>query len=171
MFIVVLEYRDWRESKSVKDRVKKQIGELLRVTFADISIICRVERVHFEPHLKEKRIGLVEKQLNTLASKEIKFTLEAKKDLLTDSIKRSFEAILASRANRLGTIEERYSRFLSSEVWASLIDIQKYMDKLAIEFRIPHMSEEDYFNSIKELIRKIMIETQKLKKRGFWVNW
>lgn len=54
---------------------------------------------------------------------------------------------------------------------ASLMDIQEYMDELAIEFKIPHMSEDDYFNSIKELIRKIMIETQKLKKRGFWVNW
>ena len=171
IFIVVLDFREWLERKSVEDRVKKKIGRIIRTTFDTISILCRVERVHYEPHSKEKQIKLVEKQLKTLASGEFKFTPEAEIDLLNESIRKSFEMIVDSRANRLGRIEERYSKFLSSDVRASLMDIQEYLDKLRLEFSIPHMRNEDYFDSVRGLIGKLMVEILKLKNKGFWVDW
>ena len=51
------------------------------------------------------------------------------------------------------------------------MDIQEYMDNLRIEFSIPHMRKEDYFEKVKESIRDIMKETLELKKKGFWVDW
>jgi len=171
VFIMFFDFREWLERKSVEDRVKKRIGRIIRTTFDTISIVCRVERVHYEPHSKEKQIELVEKQLKTLASGEFKFTPEAEIDLLNESIKKSFKNIVDSRANRLGRIEERYSKFLGSDVRTSLMDIQEYLDKLRLEFSVPHVKNEVYFNSLRELIGKLMVEIQKLKKNGFWVDW
>ena len=170
-FVGIFDLREWLEWKSVEDRVKRRIGRLLRATFATLSIFCRVERVHYEPNEKEKKIELVERQLNTLISEEIKFTKETEKNLLDETNKQSLKAILDSRINRLGGIEERYSRLLGSEVRGSLMDIQEYMDELCLEFSIPHMRKEDFFKRVKELVSKIMKETQKMKSKGFWVDW
>ena len=171
IFIVILDFREWLEWKKVEDRVKRRIGILIRATFDTLSIFCTVESVHYEPHSKEKQIELVEKQLNTLASKDFKFTQQAENNLLDVNIRRDFAKILDSRANRLGGIEERYSKLLGSEVRASLMDIQEYLDNLRIDFGSPHRQNEEYFDSVRALIRKIMVETQKLKKKGFWVDW
>ena len=172
--IVFVMFMDWRERlewKSVEDRVRKRIGSQIHALFAHLSILCKVERVHFDPLSKEKRIKLVERQLNTLASEEIRFTMEAKKDLLDTDLRRSYESILDSKLNSLGRIEERYSKFLGSEVRASLMDIQDYLDELSLEFRIRHIRDEDYFKSLSDLIGKTMKEIQRLKRLGFWVNW
>ena len=171
IFIVLLDFREVLEWKSVEDRVRRRLGMQIRALFAELSIFCKVERVHFDPLSEEKRIKLVEKQLNTLASEEIRFTVEAKKDLLDENLRRSYERGLDSRLNSLGRIEERYSKFLDSEVRASLMDIQDYLDRLSLEFRIRHIRDEDYFRSISDLIGKIMKEILKLKRKGIWVNW
>lgn len=168
---IIFDLREWVEWKSVEDRVKKRIGIITRTTFDTLSMVCRVERVHYEPRSKEKQIGLVERQLNTLVSKEIRFTRLAEKNLLDQNIRTSLRKILDSRANRLGKIEERYSKFLSSEVRASLMDVQEYLDKLSLEFSVPHMRNEVYFESVRELIKKLMVEIKKLKRKGFWVDW
>jgi len=171
IFIVILEFREWLEWKSVEDRVKKRIGRQIRMLFAELSIFCEVERVHFDPHSKEKRIKLIEKQLNTLASEKIRFTKEANEDLLKKDLRLRYERLLDSKRNNLGRIEERYSKFLGSEVRASLMDIQEYLDGLSLELRVRHIKNTVFFESISNLVGKIMKEILKLKRKGIWEDW
>jgi len=171
IFIVLFDLKEYLEWKSVEDRVKRKIGRQIRALFAHLSIFCQVERVHYDPLSKEKKIRLVEKQLNKLASEEIRFTAGAKRDLLDENIRQSYEGLLESKLNSLGRLEERYYRFLDSEVRASLMDIQDYLDELGLEFKVRHVRDEDYFKSISDLIGKIMREILRLKRKGIWVSW
>jgi hypothetical protein len=129
-----------------------------------------VERVHYDPLFEEKRKKLVEEQLRRLASEEITFTVEAKKDLVDEDIRRSYERMLDSIRDSLERLEERH-RFLSSEVQDSLMEIEEYLEKLALEFRVPHIPDEGYLKSVSVLIGKIMKEILKLKENGFWTDW
>lgn len=170
-FVMLFELRERLEWKSVENRVEKRIGKQIRGLFAELSILCKIERAHVDPLSKKKQAELVERQLDTLASENIEFTLEAKKELLKEDLRRSYERFLDSRANNLVRIEERYSRFLDSEVQTSLMDIQDYLDGLSLEFRIRHIRDEDFFKSVSYWIGKIMREISKLKRKGLWVNW
>lgn len=170
VFMGFLELRSWLEWKSVEKRVKNRVGRQIDAVYSHLIIFCQVEKVHAFPLPKGGRKGWVDRQLDALTSEEVRLTEEGKKDLLKEGMRQGYVKILESILNSLGRLEERYSKFLSSEVRASLMDIQAYLDELTLEFSIRHLRNEDYFQLVSNLIGKIMKEIKRLRENGFWIN-
>jgi uncharacterized membrane protein YheB (UPF0754 family) len=170
IFVMIFDFREWLEWKSVEDRVRDRIRREVLGLFAELSIFCKMEREHFDSIAEKKRGDLFEKQLNRLASEKIELTKEAKRDLLEEDLRRNWEWILDSRRKNLGQIEKKYLKFLDSEIQASLMDIQDYLDSLCLQFRLRHTRDEDFFESFSSWTGKIMQQILKLKRKGIWLN-
>lgn len=170
VFMGFLELRSWLERKSVEKRVKNRVSRQIEAVYSHLIIFCQVEKVYAFPLPKGGRKEWVDKQLDTLTSEEVRFTEEAKKNLLIEGMRQGYVKILESILDSLGRLEERYSKFLSSEVRASLMDIQAYLDKLILEFSIRHMRNEVYLQVVSNLIGKIMKEIKRLRENGFWID-
>jgi len=171
VFVMFFEWREKLEWKSVEGRVKQRISRQIRGLFADLSILCDVERVLFGPFSDERFEELADKQLNTLASGDVLLHDEARKSLREKDFRLQYARLAESRETSLGQIEDKYSKFLDSEIQTSLMDIQDHLQNLNLEFRIRHTREEDFFKSISYSIGQIMKEIQSLKRKGFWVKW
>jgi len=159
ILVMILDYREWLEWKSVEHRVRKRIQGQILGLFAELSIFCKM-----------KGADSFENQLNRLASEKIELTKEAKSDLLEYDLRRDWEWILDSRRKNLSEIEAKYLRFLDSEIQASLMDIQDYLNSLCIQFRLRHTKDEDFVESFSSWTGKIMKEVLKLKRKGIWLN-
>jgi len=170
IFIVLFDLREWLDWKSVEDRVRERIRRQILGLFAELSIFCKIDREHFDPLSEKKQADSIEKQLNILTSERIELTNEAKRDLLEVDLRRNWEWVLDSRRKNLSQIEQKYLRFLNSEIQASLMDIQDYLDSLCLQFRLRHTKEEDFFESFSSWTGKIMKEILKLKRKGIWLN-
>lgn len=169
IFIVILDFRERLEWKSVEDRVKRRIGRQIRGLFIDLSGLCVIDRVVFGPFSREKFEAEDLKQLNKLASEKVRLHDGAKKSLLKNDFRVQYRRLIESRATSIGQIEERYFRFLDSDVQASLMDIQDHLDDLTYDFIVPYAKRERFFESISSSIGKVMKEIDKLRRKGYWV--
>ena len=169
IFWIFFDVREYLEWKPVENKVKQKIGKQIHVLFAELSIFCQIQRVHYDS--ADERRKLIDKQLDELTTKEIEFTIEAKKDLLDEDVTRLCGEDLDSILNTLGRYEGRYAKFLDSKIEASLMNIQDYLDELSLKFRLRHSKDEDYFKSLQYLIRETMKEIKNLKTNGIWFDW
>ena len=184
IFLIILDFREWLEWKSVEDRVKKKIGRKIGEIFSHFSLLCVVKKTSTENTIQE----ISDMQLSALASEEVKLNAVYKKWLLEEEDERSYHAWFAEASRAyLAEIEHRYSKFLDSELLASLMDIQDYLEKLRWELRLMPKRKEElmpqrmkelmpqrkalFVRSISDLIGKIMREIQRLKRKGMWINW
>lgn len=169
IFFMFFDFREWLEWKSVEDRVKRRISKQIRGLFIELSGLCVIDRVVFGPFSKEKFEEEDLKQLNKLASEKVRIHDEAKKSLLKNDFRMQYRRFIESRTTSIGQIEERYFRFLDSDVQASLMDIQDHLDDLTYDFIVPYAKRERFFESISSSIGKIMIEIDSLRRKGYWV--
>ena len=168
IFVMFFDLREKLEWKSVEDRVKQRISRQIRGLFIDLSGLCVIDRVVFGPFSKEKFEEMDLKQLNKLASEDVTIHDEAKKSLLKNDFRMQYRRLIESRATSIGKIEERYFRFLDSDVQASLMDIQDHLDNLSYVFVVPYAKRERFFESISSSIGEIMKEIDKLRRKGYW---
>jgi len=169
IFIMLFEWREKLEWKSVEDRVRRRIGRQIRGLSIDLSNLCDIDRVVVGPFSKEKFEEMDLKQLNKLAFEEVRIHDEAKKSLFKHDFRMQYRRLIESRATSIGQIEERYFRFLDIDVHASLMDIEDHLDDLTFHLIIPYAKRERFFDSISSSIGEIMKEIDKLRRKGYWV--
>ena len=174
IFIVLLEFREVLEWKAVEDRVKKRIGRGIYEIFFDLLTLCEVERRHGEFLTEENWRMLREKQLNILSSGKVKL-LDFYRDLdvwRKEDFASKLASILDSRRAYLSAIEGKYLKFLRSDLQASLMDIQDYLHDFNGELRIGlTLKGERFFDSISDLIWKIMVEIAKIREQNIDIGF
>lgn len=168
MFVVLLEYRDWLEGKGIEDRTKVRIGLQLRQLF--FYLASNFDMVMITDTKKEGKGNEEERKLDSLVSISFEPS-KIKKDLLIKDVKFSYGTFTLSKLTELGKLEERYSKFLGSEVRASIIDIQNYLGELSQELIYGDINEinlEHHLLEFSDLIKKTLMEILKLRKKGYW---
>ena len=153
------------EWKSVERRVRRRIGRYLRGLFTSLSILCEMESMQVDPLSQKREQELFEKQLNSFASGKIKLNARAKKSLLENFARAFYASFIEAKMAYLADIEDRYSRFLDSELQASLVDIQDYLHELSMSLRSRPAGDEDFFKSISDWIGKIVKEIARILHR------
>jgi hypothetical protein len=165
IFYIFFDLREEREWKAVSWRVKKRIGTHLQTVFTNLVVLCEVESVLTNEQSEEDWKQLSKRQLDDLASKDIK---------LTDTWKGIIDGLpsyLKTLESRLGEIEGRYGKFLGSKIQISLMDTEEYLHRLSFELEFSLGKEKEREMRISELVQRTMKEIAKLRESGINIGF
>ena len=162
-FVMLFELKDILEWKKVESRVKWRIGWEIYALFGNISTLCEVD-THTHggvPNLSAWKDSQ-KRQLEQLSKGKV--VLGYGKELLENSkLIEGYASIVATRKNALSGLEDKYFRFLNSEVQCSLMDIQIELERLYNGLKRIELFDIKDENVLTEPIEKIISEIAKIR--------
>ena len=173
IFMMILDFREILEWKSVEKRVKRRIGDQIFQIFNRLIGLYEVEEKLLGDYSDDAWKKMYETQLNSLVSGELEFSSYGKDSLLP---RKNVDLVsyLDSKRASLSGIENKYNKFLGYKLQTSLMDIQDYLERLNSDLRYPFVSIREnvsYNEHLSDLIRKIMTEIAKLRQSGIDIGF
>jgi len=171
IFTVFFDLREQLEWKSVENRVKKRIGKQIHGVFVELAHLCDVESALVADVLNDEAWkDLSRRQLKQLLS-EVKLNDGVKELWENRDLASSLASFFDSKRARLSEIEGKYFKFLNSELRASLMDIQDFLEDLRFELRVVSAKQETFYRGLSSVIGKIVKEIAKIREKGIDIGF